>query len=122
MARLPFLRRSGDRSVEVVPLLKPSASVDGWTLAGTPLAKRLSRAESRELATLLHGVHIRADTPWTYERAAAMLEQHGEPAQALAVCEAWFALPAATAPANSQRTRAIGRRRARLRSRLSTAS
>ena len=58
------------------------------------------------------------DTPYTYERAAVLLERAGEPGPALSVCEAWLALPAARWPEYAQHTRAIEKRRARLRARL----
>lgn len=106
------------RDLPVPPLVRPRLSVDGWTLAGTPLAARIPRHLLAELTTLLHSVSTGASAPWTYERAAELLEECGEPAQALAACEAWFALPAATGRANAARSRALARRRSRLRLRL----
>lgn len=56
--------------VPAEPLVAPRASIDGWTLAGTALdatalAGRLSRDQQRELSTLLHGVDVALDTPYT---------------------------------------------------------
>ncbi|MYV98540.1 hypothetical protein, partial [Streptomyces sp. SID3343] len=83
----------GNEAVPGPDLVRPRRSLDGWTLEGTPLADRFDREELRELATLLHGVHARMHTAWTYERAADLLERAGERPQALAVVETWFALP-----------------------------
>jgi hypothetical protein len=104
-----------DRYVPVAPLVSPRFSVDGWTLAGTPLANRVPPSELGELTALLHCASMRVDTPWTYERAAQLLEECGEVEQALAACEAWFALPASRRSAHAGKTRAIARRRTRLR-------
>jgi hypothetical protein len=104
--------------VPPAPLVTPRPSVDGWTLDGTPLAARIPRRDRRELCTLLHGVAIGVDTPYTYARAAELLEQHGEDAQAHAVCSAWFALPVSRHPAHSHAGRTLARQRDRLRDRL----
>jgi hypothetical protein len=113
-----FRTRKDTGTVQPAPLVPPRPSVDGWTLDGTPLAATIPRRDHRELCTLLHGVAIGADTPYTYARAAELLEQHGEAAQAHAVCEAWFALPFANHPAHSQASRALARQRDRLGTRL----
>jgi hypothetical protein len=105
--------------VPAVPLITPQPSVDGWTLAGTPLAARLGREHHREVATLLHGVGIRVDTPYTYERASALLERLGEYEQALSVCEAWLTHPAASRPTSAGTTKLVMKRRSRLRLRVS---
>jgi len=114
-----FRRRVEVAEVEPVPIPVPRFSIDGWTLAGTPLgttmAARLARHEVRELETLLHGIAVRADTPYTYDRAAALLERCGELGCALAVCEAWLAHPAASWPEWVHQTRALEKHRARLR-------
>jgi hypothetical protein len=117
-----FRRRA--EPVEIVPaaIPVPRFSIDGWTLTGTPLAdkltSRLPRPDLRELETLLHGIAGEVATPYTYERAAVLLERSDEPGPALSVCEAWLAHPAARWPEYSQHTRSIERHRARLRSRL----
>ncbi|MGC0420665.1 hypothetical protein [Embleya sp. AB8] len=106
---------------EAVPgpgLVQPRRSLDGWTLEGTPLADRFEPEELRELGTLLHGVGAEMRTAWTYERAADLLERAGERPQALAVVEVWFALPEEVRRASPAATRALGRRRQRLRGRL----
>ena len=103
------------------PLVAPRLTVDGWTLSGTPLAGRVPRALTGELTTLLHSASMRVGTPWTYERAAELLEQSGQPEQALAACEAWFALPASRAPESGAKNRSLGRRRQRLRTALARA-
>lgn len=117
-----FRRRA--EPVEIVPaaIPVPRFSIDGWTLTGTPLAEkltsRLPRPDLRELETLLHGIAVEVDTPYTYERAAVLLERSDEPGPALSVCEAWLAHPASRWPEYSQHTRSIERHRSRLRSRL----
>jgi hypothetical protein len=108
----------GKEAVPGPTLVQPRRSLDGWTLEGTPLADRFGREELRELGTLLHGVGAEMRTAWTYERAADILERAGERPQALAVVEAWFALPEDVRRANPAPTRSLGRRRQRLRSRL----
>jgi hypothetical protein len=119
-----FRRRA--EPIEIVPaaIPVPRFSIDGWTLTGTPLAdkltSRLPRPDLRELETLLHGIAVEVDTPYTYERAAVLLERSDEPGPALSVCEAWLAHPAAKWPEYSQHTRSIERHRARLRSRLAS--
>jgi hypothetical protein len=117
-----FRRRS--EPVDIVPaaIPVPRFSIDGWTLTGTPLAEkltsRLPRPDLRELETLLHGIAVEVDTPYTYERAAVLLERSDEPGPALSVCEAWLGHPASKWPEYSQHTRNIERHRGRLRSRL----
>lgn len=110
-----FTRRSAPEPVEAAPIPVPRPSIDGWTLAGTSLAAKLAKPDLRELETLLHGIAVHADTPYTYERAAVLLERAGEFGQALSVCDAWLALPAAKWPEYGHHTRAIEKRRARLR-------
>lgn len=108
--------------VVTAPLVTPQATVDGWTLEGTPLASAVPRPVQRELTTLLHGVAVGVDTAWTYARAVEILETAGELGQAHAVCEAWLAQPAATRPEHAARTRALTRQRDRLRHRLAARS
>ena len=120
-----FRRRVLDVVLEPAPIPVPRFSIDGWTFDGTPDLARLSslpRADLRELETLLHGVAVEVDTPYTYERAAVLLERAGEEGAALSVCEAWLAHPASKWAEYVQHTRAVDRQRARLRSRLSTAA
>ncbi|NUU21010.1 MAG: hypothetical protein HOV68_05770 [Streptomycetaceae bacterium] len=115
--------RGRARDKEAVPgpeVLAPRRSLDGWTLEGTALARRFGREELRELATLMHGVSAGMETPWTYERAADLLERGGERPQALAVLDAYFTLPTHIRDANAVHTRTLGRRRQRLRKRLGT--
>lgn len=117
-----FSRRPVTETIELAPIPVPRFSIDGWTLAGVPLAARLtaelSRPDLRELETLLHGIAVEVDTPYTYERAAILLERGGEPGPALSVCEAWLAHGAAAWPEYVHHTRAIEKRRTRLRARL----
>ena len=94
-------------------LVRPVHGVDGWTLAGTALAGQVSWREERELCALLHAVDAGAQTPYTYARAAQVLERAGQAEQALAVLEAWLAAPAARLPRNSRATRSMRRRRDR---------
>jgi hypothetical protein len=110
-----FRRRPAPAPVDAPQLVLPRASIDGWTLAGTAIGARLSPADRRELETLLHAVAVHSDSPWTYERAAALLEKAGEPGQALAVLDLWPTRPAATWPSHAHATRGIDKRRARLR-------
>jgi len=117
-----FRRRATLQEIVPADIPVPRFSIDGWTLTGTPLAAKLlaklSRDDLRELETLLHGVAVESDTPYTYERAAVLLERSDEPGPALSVCEAWLAHPAARWPEYVTQTRAIDKHRARLRSRL----
>jgi hypothetical protein len=117
-----FTRRNTAAPLEASPIAVPRPSIDGWTLAGTSLVSKLSKPDLRELETLLHGVSVRADTPFTYERAAVLLERAGEPGQAVSVCDAWLALPAAKWPEYTHHTRSIDKRRSRLRSREAPAA
>ncbi len=123
MALTLFRRRDSDAIIEPAPIPVPRSSIDGWTLTGVPdvdrLQMHLPRPDLRELETLLHGVAVEVDTPYTYERAATLLERGQEPGPALSVCEAWLAHPAASWPEYTQHTRVIDRHRSRLRSRLS---
>jgi hypothetical protein len=114
-----FHRRPVTTAIEAAPIPVPRFSIDGWTLAGDPLAGKLAKGDLRELETLLHGIAVEVDTPYTYERAAILLDRAGDTGPALSVCEAWLALPAAKWPEYLHHTRAIDKRRARLRSRLS---
>lgn len=111
-------RARGDEAVPGPDVVAPRRSLDGWTLEGTALGARFTGEELRELGTLMHGVSAGMDTPWTYERAADILEAGGERPQALAVLDAYFALPSRTRDANPVSTRALARRRQRLRKRL----
>ena len=119
-----FRRRATPLDIVPADIPVPRFSIDGWTLTGTPLAAKLlaklSRDDLRELEILLHEVAVEADTPYTYERAARLLERSEEPGPALSVCEAWLAHPAARWPEYSAATRGIEKRRARLRTRLGT--
>ena len=60
--RLPmFRRRLPEVVIEPAPIPVPRFSIDGWTFDGTPDVARLaslSRADLRELETLLHGVAV----------------------------------------------------------------
>jgi hypothetical protein len=117
-----FRRHAAVGVIDPAPIPVPRFSIDGWTFTGTPAAASLSglgRADLRELETLLHGVAVEVDTPYTYERAAVLLERAGEHGPALSVCEAWLANPAAHWPEYAQHTRGIEKHRSRLRYRLS---
>jgi hypothetical protein len=116
--RFPFRSRPAPVEVDVEPLVEPRATIDGWTLEGTRLAGSVPRRMQRELCTLLHGIAVRAETPYTYLRAAELLERSGEHTQAFAVCEAWLALPASNSASVAHDTRVVVRLRERLRSRL----
>ena len=122
MALTLFRRRENDAVIDPSPIPVPRFSIDGWTLAGVPnfdgLSANLPRPDLRELETLLHGVAVEVDTPYTYERAATLLERGHEPGPALSVCEAWLVHPAASWPEYAQHTRVIDKHRARLRYRL----
>jgi hypothetical protein len=116
-----FRRRIAAVAVDAAPIPVPRNSIDGWTLAGSPLSAKLAKPDLRELETLLHGIHVQADTPYTYERAAILLERAGEQGPAISVCDAWLAQPAAKWPEYVHHSRAIDKRRSRLRTRASTA-
>ncbi|MGR7001160.1 hypothetical protein ACU686_29055 [Yinghuangia aomiensis] len=112
-------RARGDEAVPGPDVVAPRRSLDGWTLEGTALGARFTGEELRELGTLMHGVSAGMDTPWTYERAADILEAGGERPQALAVLDALLrAAEPHTRRANPVSTRALARRRQRLRKRL----
>jgi hypothetical protein len=113
-----FHRRPVSAVIEAAPIPVPSFSIDGWTLAGDPLAGKLAKGDLRELETLLHGIAVEVDTPYTYERASILLDRAGDIGPALSVCEAWLALPAAKWPEYVHHTRAIDKRRGRLRARI----
>jgi hypothetical protein len=113
-----FNRRPVTADVEASPIPVPRFSIDGWTLAGDPLAGKLAKGDLRELETLLHGIAVEVDTPYTYERAAILLDRAGDLGPALSVCQAWLALPAAKWPEYLHHTRAIDKRGTRLRARL----
>jgi len=117
-----FRRRNTSPPIEPAPIPVPRPSIDGWTLADTALATKLSKPDLRELEILLHGIAVSAETPFTYERAAVLLERAGELGPALSVCDAWLGLPAAKWPEYAQHTRAIDKRRSRLRTRQSTSA
>lgn len=116
-----FQRRTADEHVEPAAIPVPRFSIDGWTLSGTPIAARLaaklSHTDVRELETLLHGIAVEVDTPYTYDRAAVLLERCGELGPALSVCEAWLAHPAARWPEYAHHTRSLEKHGARLRAR-----
>jgi hypothetical protein len=113
-----FHRRPVTTTVEAAPIPVPRFSIDGWTLAGDPLAGKLAKGDLRELETLLHGIAVEVDTPYTYERASILLDRAGDVGPALSVCEAWLAHPAAKWPEYVHHTRAIDKRRTRLHTRL----
>ena len=113
-----FHRSPVSSPVETAPIPVPRFSIDGWTLAGDPLVTKLAKPDLRELETLLHGIAVEADTPYTYERAAVLLERAGDLSPALSVCDAWLAHPASKWPEYVHHTRAITKRRARLHTKL----
>jgi hypothetical protein len=113
-----FHRRPVTTAVEAAPIPVPRFSIDGGTLAGDPLAGKLAKGDLRELETLLHGIAVDVDTPYTYERASILLDRAGDVGPALSVCEAWLAHPAAKWPEYLHHTRAIDKRRTRLRARV----
>jgi len=119
-----FRRRAAPAVTEHAEIPVPRFSIDGWTLTGTPLAAKLSsglsRPDLRELETLLHGIAVHADTPYTYERAAVLLERSDEAGPALSVCQAWLAHPASKWPEYVHHTRAIDKHSARLRTRIAS--
>jgi hypothetical protein len=115
-------RRRPEVEVAHVPIPVPRATIDGWTLEGAPVAARLAKPDLRELETLLHGIDVGADTPYTYERASVLLERAGELGPALAVCEAWRALPASRWPEYAGHSKALERRRGRLHGRLAASA
>ena len=119
-----FRRRVVAVEIEPADIPVPRSSIDGWTIAGTPIAEALaaslSRHDMRELETLLHGIAVEVDTPYTYDRAAGLLERGGEFGPALSVCEAWMAHPASAWPEYVHHTQAIDKHRSRLRTRLGT--
>lgn len=116
-AEMAFWRRNQGDDVVVLgdPLPVPKATVDGWTLAGTPLG-HLRGDASRELATHLHGIELGVETPWTYLRTAELLEECGFPRMALTALDAWLSHP--LAGARMEETKLLERHRAKLHTRL----
>lgn len=107
--------RSQPHEVHSQPLPHPHQNLDGWTLSGTEL-DHLQGATARELAMLLHGIDLHVDTPWTYQRAADMLERAGHSEMALMALELWLSHPhAADQP---ERTREVQRQRTKLQERI----
>lgn len=104
--------------VEGQPLPHPHQDLDGWSLSGTEL-RDLAGPTAREMAVLLHGIDLHVDTPWTYQRAADMLEGTGHPEMALTALDLWLSHPhAADQP---ERTREIQRQRVKIKERLARA-
>ena len=120
MTPLRSLFRSPATPTEIdpVPLVEPRFTIDGWSLDDTPLAVAVRRDDRRELSTLMHGVAVRAETPWTYTRAIEMLEDAGEHGQAYAVAVTWLEHPESRRPENAAVSRTITRHRDRLKVRL----
>jgi hypothetical protein len=114
-------RKSDPKGVVVLgdPLPVPVSTVDGWTLAGTGLSS-IRGDSARELATLLHGIELGVDTPWTYLRAAELLDELGWPRIGLTALDAWLSQPAAKE--QPDQTRIIQRQREKLHSRLARES
>lgn len=120
-----FRRRALEVDIEPAPIPVPRFSIDGWTFTGTPHLAQLSSLpgpDLRELETLLHGVAVEVDTPYTYERAAALLERAGQSRPALSVCDAWLAHPASRWPEYVHHSRVVAKHRGRLRARIGTTS
>lgn len=108
-------KRNSDVEVHGEPLPHPHQDLDGWTLAGTEL-RELRGPTAREMAVLLHSIDLHVDTPWTYQRAADMLESEGHPEMALTALDLWLSHPhAADQP---ERTREIQRQRIKVQERL----
>jgi hypothetical protein len=118
---MAWWRKSDPEGVVVLgdPLPVPISTVDGWTLAGTGLSS-VRGDTARELATLLHGIELGVDTPWTYQRAAELLDEVGSPRIALTALDAWLSQP--IAKERPDQTRLIQRQRDRLHSRLAKES
>lgn len=110
-------REEGEPAVgEALP--KPSRDLDGWSLKETDL-NNLRGPDARELAVLLHGIDLKVDTPWTYQRAADMLEQTGHPEMAITALDLWLSHPHAVD--QPERTRDVHRQRVKLQERISRA-
>lgn len=90
--------------------------VDGFPYNEAALRHKGAGRPAQELQALLDGVVAGADTPYTYDRAALLLEKQGEPERALEVCVAWDRVVSPSA--SESRVAAIGKRRARLQARL----
>lgn len=108
-----WARRMREDAQEVLsaPLPHPHLDLDGWTLRGTEL-DHLRGPDEREMAVLLHNIDLHVDTPWTYQRAADILQHTGHPEMALTALDLWLSHPhAADQP---ERTREVHRQRIRL--------
>lgn len=118
VSQFSMSRRAVEPEPVAVPdVVVPTYSLDGWTLESTCLRGRLPEETEGELATLLHYVRVGVRTPWTYERAAQVLEEIREQAQALAICERYFTL-CGNSDSVRQTARPLERRRNRLREQL----
>ena len=116
MALTLFRRRATYALIDPAPIPVPALQHRRLDLRRHPRRGR-ARGRSRartcaSLETLLHGVAVEVDTPYTYERAAVLLERAGEHGPALSVCEAWLAHPAAHWPEYPQHTRAMEKHKA----------
>lgn len=118
--KVAFWKRTPVDDVVVLgdPLPVPVATVDGWTLTGTPL-EHLRGDVARELATHLHGIELGVETAWTYLRTAELLEECGFPKMALTALDAWLSHP--YAPARVEETKVLERHREKLHTRLARA-
>ena len=97
------------------PLPVPKATVDGWTLDGTPLV-HIKGSAGRELATHLHGIELGVETPWTYLRTAELLDECGFPRMSLTAIDAWLSHP--HAERKPEETRELERHREKAHQRL----
>jgi len=89
-------------------------SVDGWPFNRRAIAAKDAGRHQEELAILLEGVRRKVDTPYTYERAALLLERARQLQQALQVCDVWLALPEQVRHQGAATGRKIMKRRERL--------
>lgn len=96
----------------------PTTTVHGYPYNRRANAARQQGDLRRELEILLEGVTRHADTPHTYDRSAALLEQSQRFEEALAVCDTWFLVPQRTRASGKMTEAKIVNRRARLLERL----
>lgn len=89
------------------------------TVHGFPYNRRATAAQRAgnhqlELNILLEGVQRHADTPYTYDRSATLLERAHRYEEALQVCDRWFDLPQRTRMSGQVTEAKIRQRRTKL--------
>ena len=114
----PMADLAASRSTRPRSRCPASASTVDLRRTAAAAAPAAARADLRELETLLHGVAVQVDTPYTYERAAVLLERAGEHGPGAVGLRGLAGHPAASWPEYTAAHPGDGKHRARLRVRL----